>query len=486
MKSLWIGGRACEAASKKTREVCDPASGAVLETVPEGGREEVEAAVAAAAGAFPAWAALPANDRATLLHEVATRMRDHQATLIELLTREQGKPTSENEEEIEWSANTFDYYAELGRHEVGQVLPPGSASQFNFTLKEPYGVVACITPWNYPIMLLGWKIAPALAAGNTCVIKPSELTPLASLHLVEHCLSHLPPGVVNIITGTGADVGDPLIAHPDVEVVAFTGSLAIGQHIASVAAPQMKKLHLELGGKDPMVISEDAEPEKAARALAYSALLNCGQVCTSTERVYIPQSRAGEFTEALVEHVRSLRLGHGLEPGTDIGPMIEARFRDKVEGQVEEALSRGAQALTGGRRPEGLGAGAFYEPTVLSGVDHSMQIMREETFGPTIPLMEYKSFDDAIALANDSPFGLGASLLSSDPRRVKQFFQGVRAGTIWINDPLTDNYAGPFGGMRLSGGARELGQEGFDAFRTTKHVHWDFSTEPKDFWYPYE
>ena len=486
MKQLFIDGGPRESASGASSEIRDPASGESLEVVPAANAEDVEGAVEAAARAFPGWRDTVANDRASLLHEVATRMREHQDALIDLLTREQGKPRVENEEEVEWSANTFDYYAELGRHEVGQVLPPGAPSQFNFTLKEPYGVVACITPWNYPIMLLAWKIAPALAAGNTCVVKPSELTPLSSLYLAEHCLSHLPPGVVGVVTGTGPDAGEPLVRHPAVSAIAFTGSLETGQRIASLAAPQMKKLHFELGGKDPMVVADDAEPEKAARALAYSALLNCGQVCTSTERVYVPRARAAEFTEALVEHVGALRLGHGLESGTDLGPMIDARFRTKVEEQVEEAKAKGAEVLTGGRRPEIDLPGAFYEPTVLRGVDHSMRVMREETFGPAIPLMEYDRFDDAIALANDSPFGLGASLLSSDPHRVKRFFEGVQAGTIWINDPLTDNYAGPFGGMRLSGGSRELGQEGLDEFRTTKHVHWDFSTEPKDFWYPYD
>jgi betaine-aldehyde dehydrogenase len=486
MKSMIVDGAPREAVGGGRIDVRDPANGEPLDTVPAAAREDVEAAVAAAVKAFPDWSDCVANERARLLHEVAVRMREHQDALIELLTREQGKPRVENEEEVEWSANTFDYYAELGRHEVGQVLPPGASTQFNFTLKEPYGVVACITPWNYPIMLLAWKLAPALAAGNTCVVKPSELTPLSSLYLAEHCLAHLPPGVVNIVTGTGLEAGEPLIAHPSVAAIAFTGSLQTGQRIASVAGPQMKKLHLELGGKDPMVIADDAEPEKAARALAYSALLNCGQVCTSTERVYIPRSRSPEFTEALVEHVRSLRLGHGLDPGTDIGPMIDERFLVKVEAQVAEATARGARLLTGGHRPDSPTGGAFYAPAVLSGVNHSMRIMREETFGPAIPLMEYDDFDEAVNLANDSPFGLGASLLSSDPQRIKQFFQGVRAGTIWVNDPLTDNYAGPFGGMRLSGGARELGQEGLDEFRTTKHVHWDFSTEPKDFWYPYD
>ena len=486
MKTMYIDGGARAAQSGNSTEIRDPANGELIDSVPAGGGEDVMAAVAAAERALPGWERCVANERASLLHEVATRMREHQEALVETLTREQGKPRVENEEEVEWSANTFDYYAELGRHEMGQVLPPGAAGQFNFTRKEPYGVVACITPWNYPIMLLAWKLAPALAAGNTCVVKPSELTPLSSLYLAEHCLSHLPAGVVNVVTGTGAAAGEPLVSHPSVTAIAFTGSLETGRHIASLAAPQMKKLHLELGGKDPMVIAEDADPEIAARALAYSALLNCGQVCTSTERVYLPRSRAAQFTEALVEQVRSLRLGHGLEAGTDLGPMIGASYRDKVEAQVEEARSQGARLLTGGQRPEGMDAGCFYEPTVLAGVDHSMRIMREETFGPAIPLMEYERFDEAVALANDSPFALGASLMSGDPRLVQRFFENVRAGTIWINDPLTDNYAGPFGGMRLSGGSRELGQEGFDEFRVTKHVHWDFKSEAKDYWYPYD
>jgi betaine-aldehyde dehydrogenase len=233
------------------------------------------------------------------------------------------------------------------------------------------------------------------------------------------------------------------------------------------------------------VVADDADPEVAARALAYAALLNCGQVCTSSERVYLPQGRAGQYTEALVEHVRSLRLGPGIEPTTDIGPMIGEAYRAKFETHVEEARGAGASVLTGGRRPPGLARGYFYEPTVLAGVNHSMKIMREETFGPAIPLMEYRTFEEAIALANDSPYGLGACLLTRDPARAKRFFEEVKAGTIWINDPLTDNYAGPFGGMRLSGGARELGQEGLDEFRETKHVHWDFGMGVKEYWYPY-
>jgi betaine-aldehyde dehydrogenase len=485
MKSMYVNGKLTVGRSADGIEVKDPATGETIDSVPRGTADDIEDAVSAAREAFPGWRSCVANDRAAMLHEVAARMRAHQEELIELLTREQGKPWAENEEELVWSANTFDYYAELGRHECGALLPPGAPSQLNFTRKEPYGVVGCITPWNYPLLLLAWKVAPALAAGNTCVIKPSELTPLSTVYLAEHIFDHLPAGVVNVVTGYGEEAGDRLVRHPDVSVIAFTGSLATGQRIASLAAPQMKKLHLELGGKDPMVIAEDADPERAAHALAYSALLNCGQVCTSTERVYVPDDRARELMDALVDHVRTLRLGAGLSKDTDVGPMIGDEYREKFETHVEDARSRGASILTGGRRPEKPARGYFYEPTVLAGVDHSMKIMREETFGPAIPVMTYKSFDEAIELANDSPFALGACLLSSDPRRIKRFFEEVQAGTIWINDPLTDNYAGPFGGMRMSGGCRELGQEGLEEFRATKHVHWDFSTEVKSFWYPY-
>ena len=484
MRLMYIHGKFTKGVSTESIEVENPATREILDVVPRGTPEDAQAAVTSSKEAFESWRKTSANERARLLHDIAGKIRAHKDEIVRLLTQEEGKPISENEEELEWVANTFDYYAELGRHERGRVLPPGEESQFNFVLKEPYGVVGCITPWNYPLLLMAWKVAPALAAGNTVIVKPSELTPLTTLYMAEHCFDDLPAGVVNVITGFGLETGELLVKHPDVPVIAFTGSLATGQRIASLAAPMMKKLHLELGGKDATVIAEDADPFVAAKAVAYAALINAGQVCTSTERVYLPKTKAKQFVEAIVEHVRSLRLGSGLEPTTDIGPMIGESFRGKVEAHVEDARSRGARVLTGGKKPEGL-TGYFYEPTVLTGVDHSMTIMREETFGPTIPLMEYESFDEAIRLVNDCQYGLGAVLLSQDPMKIKQFFEDVKAGTIWINDPLTDNYAGPFGGMKFSGGARELGQEGLDEFRETKHVHWDFRLEDKGYWYPY-
>lgn len=482
---LFLNGAFSPASSDETIPVINPASEEVLGEVPRGTAQDVDRAVQAARTAFAGWRRTPASERAAALHGVAAGLRRARPELVRLLTQEEGKPIPENDEELIWTENTFDYYAELGRHERGRVIPPGAAGQFNFVLSEPFGVVACIVPWNYPMLLMAWKVAPALAAGNTVVVKPSEHVPLTVLRAMEVGFQDLPPGVVNVVTGYGREAGEALVVHPDVPMVAFTGSLATGRRIAALAGPRMKKLHLELGGKDPLVVGPDAELEVAVRAVAYAGLINAGQVCTSAERIYVPAEGYSEFSASLSEFVSSLRLGDGLSPDTDIGPMIREPFRRRVEDQVGEALARGARALTGGRRPADRPTGFFYPPTVLVGVDHGMKVMQEETFGPVLPLMAYRDFDEAIRLANDSPYGLGASLISGDPKLVQRFFEEVHAGTIWINDPLTDNYAGPFGGMKMSGLGRELGQEGLEEFTQVKHVHWDIEGGMKGYWYPY-
>ncbi|MFN2242241.1 MAG: aldehyde dehydrogenase family protein, partial [Anaerolineae bacterium] len=374
---------------------------------------------------------------------------------------------------------------EIGRHSRGRVIPSIESSQLSLVLKEPYGVVGCIVPWNYPLLLMAWKVAPALAAGNTVILKPSSVTPLSALMLAE-AFDHLPAGAVNIVTGSGEAVGDPLVSHPQVPVIAFTGSTAVGQHIARLAGPMMKKLHLELGGKDAFLVAEDADLDVAVPGVAWAALLNNGQVCTSTERIYVHDSLYTEFTALLTEYVQGLVQGDPLLPETDLGPMARDDYRAKVERQVADAISRGARVLTGGRRPPDLPTGYFYEPTVLVEVNREMEILCEETFGPVLPIRSFRTFDEAITLANDSVYGLGANLYTHNAGYVKRFYEEVRAGTLWINDPLTDNDAGPFGGFGMSGIGRELGEEGLDEFRETKHVHWDFTMEPKMWWYPYE
>ena len=481
---MWINGQFTAGASGQTIDVLDPATEELIERVPAGNANDAARAVDAASAAFAEWRRMPAGTRAELLHEAARKLTERTEDLAVLLTREGGKPLVENRDEMGWSAACFNYYAEMGRNSRGRVIPSVESSQLSLVLKEPYGVVATIVPWNYPILLMAWKIAPALAAGNTVVIKPSEMTPLTTLALSD-VFDHLPPGVVNIVTGYGREAGEALVLDPRVRVVAFTGSLETGRHIARVAAEQIKKLHLELGGKDAFIVAEDADLEIAVPGVAWAALLNAGQVCTSTERVYVHESIASAFAERIAAHAGGLRLGPGLEPTTDVGPMVGDTYRAKVEAHVADAVARGARVLTGGRRPPRQARGYFYEPTVLVNVDHSMKIMREETFGPTIPIMTYRTFDEAIRLANDSPFGLGANLYTHDASKVKQFYEEVQAGTLWVNDPLTDNDAGPFGGMKFSGGARELGEEGLEEFLETKHVHWDFSQEKKPWWFSY-
>ncbi|HEX6383146.1 MAG TPA: aldehyde dehydrogenase family protein [Anaerolineae bacterium] len=484
MKGMYIDGRFVESESSESFDVLDPATEEVIDRVPRGNEADAHKAVSAAKSAFEEWRWVPGLERTEMLHEATRKMREHFDELTRLLTQEEGKPLPENEEEMEWVIGTFDYYAEMARTHRGRVVAPADRDQFNFVLKEPFGVVACIVPFNYPLLLLAWKVAPALAAGNTVIIKPAEQTPLTTLRLAEMAFDHFPPGVVNVVTG-GASVGEPLVTHPDVPVIAFTGSVATGQRIARLAAERIKHTHLELGGKDAFVVAPDADVETAIEAVAYAALLNAGQVCTATERVYVLEPMLDAFAGGMAEYVQGLRLGPGLESTTDVGPMADARYRAKVEDHVADAVNRGARVLAGGKRPQQFERGFYYEPTVLTNVNHNMVCMRQETFGPTIPIMGYRNFDEAIRLVNDSDYGLGACIRTNDARLAKRFFEEVQAGTIWINDPLTDNYGGPFGGFKMSGNARELGEEGLESFLETKHVHWDFSDVPKEWWYPY-
>ena len=464
--------------------VRNPATEEIVGEIPNQSPKEVAAAVARARAAFPLWRATPAHDKARLLHDVAQGLRDHAEKLARILTREGGKPLRENRDEMGWSASCFDYYAGICRQERGRVIPSVEPSQLAFVLHEPYGVVGAIVPWNYPILLAAWKLAPALAAGNTVVLKPPKQTPLSTVSC-RSIYSCLPPGVVEIVTGAGEPTGEALIRHPGMDLIAFTGSLEVGRHVAEVCARTVKKTHLELGGKDAFVVCEDSDLGVAAKAVAWAAFLNAGQVCTSTERVYVHASIHAEFLERLKAFTESLVVGDGMRPKTDVGPLVGAEVRRKVEEHVADALRRGARLVCGGKRPKGLKRGFFYEPTVLAGVDHGMKVMREETFGPVCPVMAYEDFDEALRLVNDSPYGLGANLYTRDARTVKRFFEGVQAGTVWVNDPLTDNDAGPFGGFKASGGSRELGEEGLREFQQAKHVHWDFEQKAKPWWYPY-
>lgn len=484
MKQHWIGGEWTGQSNRRPIDVINPATEEVFEQVLSGSREDADIAVTAANKAFDLWRRMSAASRSELLHEVANRLKSRTQEIARTLTLEGGKPLKENIDEVGWCVACFHYYAEIGRNSRGRVIPSIESSQLSLVIKEPYGVVVCIVPYNYPLLLMAWKVAPALAAGNAVIIKPSSITPLSTLALSD-CFDVLPPGTVNIVTGSGEEVGKTLVAHPETHVVAFTGSTDTGREIARLCAENFKKVTLELGGKDPLVVCEDSDVKVAARAAAWAAYLNAGQVCTSTERIYVHRSIADSFLETLANFTLTLKLGPGIDPATDIGPLARNIYRCKVEEHVDEAKKLGAVVLTGGKRPNGYQKGYYYEPTVITNVTHSMKVMNTETFGPVAPVMIYDEFDEAIRYAKQTRYGLGAVLFTRDAIKAKTFFEEVKAGSVWINDPLTDNDAGPFGGMKMSGLGRELGLEGLEEFRETKHVHWDFTQQEKPWWYPY-
>lgn len=461
--------------------VVNPATEESIEEIVTTSREDLDRAAEKARRAFAEWRSFAGLDRAELFHELASNLRDHADELAEIMTREGGKPLIENHDEVTWTAACFDYYGEIARDNVGYLPAPIEPQQLALVIKEPVGTVACIVPWNYPLLLAAWKVAPALAAGNAVILKPSEETPLATRRMAE-LIEDLPEGLVQIVYGAG-EVGEMLVRHPGVDMVAFTGSQETGRKVGAAAAERLIPANLELGGKDPFIVCDDVDVEVAAQGAVWAACLNAGQVCTSSERFYVMKGIADDFVEASKSYVESLHVGDPMDERTDIGPMINEKGRGKVERHVGEALQKGAKLVAGGERYGG--RGFFYKPTILTGVEPSMTVMRDETFGPVVPIVQVDTLDEAIEQANSVPYGLGANVYTQDFEKMLKCMREIRAGTVWINDPLTDNDAAPFGGQKGSGIGRELGREGLEAFQESKHVHIDPKVEKKEWWYPY-
>lgn len=484
---LLIGGKEVPGEGEPI-VVENPFTEETIESVGTASPGQIDAAADAALAAFESWSRTPALERGEMLHEVARRLRDHQEELARTMTLEGGKPLVENRDEIDWCAAAFDYYAEIGRDAAGRVIPPIESSQLALVVKDPLGVVGCIVPWNYPLLLLTWKLAPALAAGCTVVAKPSEITPLSTLELVR-VFDHMPAGVVNLIAGAG-DVGAAMSGDERIDCIAFTGSVATGKRVAAACAERLARVNLEMGGKDPFIVCSDVASahddgiEIAARGGAWAAYLNAGQVCTSAERFYVMEDVYDDYVSAFVSHTESLVLGDPLEIETDVGPMVSAPQRQKVVDQLDAAVAAGAELLVGGDSGE-QERGHFLSPAVVTGAPAETDLLREETFGPVAPIVRVKDLDEAIALANGTRFGLGANVYTRDLKNAVHCMRELRAGTVWINDPLTDNDAGPFGGFKQSGIGRELGHEGLEAFQETKHVHMETEIARKEWWYPY-
>ncbi len=481
-RGLYVRGAVVESSGEHWT-VLDPATEEPLGEVADATDAEVDDALAAANEAWPGWWALSALERAERLHRVAQTLRGMRTELAELMTREMGKPFKESADEVDWSITALDYYAEVGRHDTGHVLGPAVAGQMHYTLKEPMGVVAVILPFNYPFVLLCWEAAAALAAGNAVVVKPSEYTSLSTLRFVE-AFEELGPGVVQCVTGRGR-VGGRLVESPSTHMVAFTGSVPTGRAVARVCAETFKPHLIETSGNDPFLVMPSAPLQVAARGAAFAAFLNCGQVCTSAERFYVHTDVYDEFARLLVAEAKRIRVGNGLQK-VDMGPMVNETEYRRFSAIVDRAVEQGATVACGGRRPEGLDTGWFYEPTVLLDVTPDMDIVHGESFGPSAPLVRVDSFEAALQLANDSEFGLGSNIYTRDLLEVSRATTGLESGMVWVNAPLLDNDAGPFGGRKLSGTGRQLGAEGLDQFRHTKLVMVDPAAGNQDFWwFPY-
>jgi succinate-semialdehyde dehydrogenase/glutarate-semialdehyde dehydrogenase len=464
-----IDGQWVPADDEGTLEVRDPANGELLGLVPNMGRIEAGRAIAGAEAALPAWRARTARDRAAILRRWADLMLAHQEDLARLMTLEQGKPLAEARGEIAYAASFIEWFGEEGKRVDGEVLQAQRDGQRMLVLKQPIGVCAAITPWNFPAAMITRKVGPALAAGCTIVVKPSELTPLSAFALGALAQeAGIPPGVLQILVGDAAAIGSALCQSDTVRKLSFTGSTGVGRLLMQQCAPTIKKLSLELGGNAPLIVFDDADLECAVDGIMASKFRNMGQTCVCANRIYVQAGVYDELARRLVKAVEALRVGNGLEPGVTQGPLIDGRAITKVRQHIDDALTQGAKLQTGGSG-HSLG-GNFFEPTVLTGMTQSMRVAGEETFGPVAPLFRFETEDGAIAMANATVFGLAAYVFTEDRRRIRRVSESLETGMVGVNTGLISNEVAPFGGVKQSGLGREGSRHGIEDYLELKYV----------------
>ncbi|MCP2243997.1 aldehyde dehydrogenase family protein [Lentzea aerocolonigenes] len=478
---LYIGGRWRPSSSGETIRSINPATGRPLATFARGTESDVDDAVTAARAALanPEWRDISPLQRGELLHRLAELVEAHADELAFLESLDNGKPVSvARAVDAGTTAKLFRYFAGWPSKFEGSTIPlspRGGLKILNYTVHEPIGVVGAIVPWNFPMSMASWKLAPALAMGNAVVLKPAEETSLSTLRLAELVeQAGFPPGVLNVVTGSGSVVGAAIAAHPGVDKVAFTGSTEVGRLITSAALGNMKKVSLELGGKSPHIVLPDADVTAVAAAAAEGIFFNQGQTCTAGSRLYVHEDVYDDVMSALVDHARRIVVGPGQDPATQMGPLVSARQLATVQSYVESGLSEGAELVTGGARPSGLGDehsdGYFIEPTVLTETTHSMRVVQEEIFGPVLVAMRWREVDDLIDKANDSPYGLSAGLWTNDLKQAHRIAAAIKAGTVWINCYNLTDPASPFGGYKQSGWGREMGRGVLEQYTETKSV----------------
>ncbi|WP_342475554.1 NAD-dependent succinate-semialdehyde dehydrogenase [Weizmannia sp. FSL K6-0777] len=448
-------------------KVDNPASGEVIATIPKGGEKEARLAVDAAHTAFPAWAALSAYERSAYLRTWFELIRENENELARTMTIEQGKPLKEALGEMRYANGFIEWFAEEGKRVYGETIPASTTNKRLFVHKQPVGVVAAITPWNFPAAMITRKVAPALAAGCTVVIKPAKQTPLTALKLAELAAkAGIPKGVINVITGSAKEIGDTWLADERVRKLTFTGSTEIGKELMRGSADTVKKVSLELGGHAPVIITKHADLDKAVEGTVAAKFRNAGQTCVCSNRIYVQEEVYEAFTKKFTEKVKALRVGDGLAEGTDIGPLIDRNAVEKVEHHVKDAVEKGATVETGGSAKDGL----FFEPTVISNVTDDMICMNEETFGPLAPVTKFTDIDEAIRRANDSIYGLAAYVFTENISEGIQIAEGLEYGIVGLNDGLPSTPQAPFGGLKQSGLGREGGRYGIEEFLEVKYI----------------
>ncbi|MFP9130176.1 NAD-dependent succinate-semialdehyde dehydrogenase [Niallia sp. MER 6] len=470
---MYINGEWCEALGGETYPVHNPATGELIKETAKGGKEDAQIAIGAAKEALSAWSKLTAKDRYVYLKKAADLLRDRVDSLANTITTEMGKPLAESRGEVQLAAEYLDWYAEEGKRIYGDTVPSSSPTKRILVLRQPIGVVGAITPWNFPIAMILRKVAPALAAGCTVVIKPAESTPLTAIEVMKAFHdAGLPKGVLNLVHGMPKEIGDAMMESPDVRKITFTGSTKVGKELAKRAADTMKKISMELGGHAPFLIFEDADLEKAADGVIASKFRNAGQTCVCTNRVYVQKSISEKFAQILTEKMTALVVGNGLEDGITIGPLINENAVKKTAEHVEDSIKKGAKLLTGGKKPEGdqFKNGFFYEPTILAHATHDMKIASEETFGPVAPLFDFETEEEAVALANNTVYGLAAYFYTNDVSRIFRVSESLEYGIIGINDPLPTVAQAPFGGVKESGVGREGGKYGIEDYLEYKYL----------------